>query len=523
MNPSRSSVVSGDSESGGKRRDELRSELDRVHELALRRPGMCAAAAERDPHLEGGERLDLELAEAGAVERVRRLGAELLEVEVVGSAPDLLVDRERNAHRRARLGRLDEIRDAAMISATPALSSAPSSVVPSLVTMSCPMRTASACSSAGSITWLGSPGSVIAPACVVLVHDRGDAGPRRLGRRVDVGDQADHRRAVGARQGGKDVAVLGQLDVVETDLGELGDEEPGEIELLGGARDRLPSPPAPGCRSGRSGGTARARRPTSSAASGDENGALPKIGEVAIERGSSLDPERKVRSRDALVRRVDVRLVEGEPGEHGRDAARCERRDERDRSAGANEQGPNPEGLLERVEPENDGRSIRWDQAGWRGREQRDLELRPGRCSVAQERLEGGQRSRPDPGRRRAGSRRSPRPRRRSPSSGGSASLPGSRARRPRARPRSGRRTLPPQRHRRATSRLRRSRRGRREGSPTRPAPRRKAARCRPAARRAADRHAGARPRASASAHASRSATRRRTCPSEDRDSRCGP
>ena len=74
-------------------------------------PGMGAAAPDRDAHLAGRERLDLELAEARAVERVGGLGAERLDVEVLGAAPDLLVDRERDPHRRPRLRRLAEVGD----------------------------------------------------------------------------------------------------------------------------------------------------------------------------------------------------------------------------------------------------------------------------------------------------------------------------------------------------------------------------------------------------------------------------
>ena len=58
--------------------------------------------ANRHAHRLGGERLDLELAEPGAVERVRDVGAERVEVEVLGAATHLLVDRERDADRRAR-------------------------------------------------------------------------------------------------------------------------------------------------------------------------------------------------------------------------------------------------------------------------------------------------------------------------------------------------------------------------------------------------------------------------------------
>ena len=72
---------------------------------------MSSSTAKGDPHLVRRERLDLELTDPGAVERVRRFGSELLEIEVVGSAPDLLVDGERNAHRGPRLGCADEVGD----------------------------------------------------------------------------------------------------------------------------------------------------------------------------------------------------------------------------------------------------------------------------------------------------------------------------------------------------------------------------------------------------------------------------
>ena len=51
-------------------------------------------------HRRSGERLHLELAEIRAVERVGDVGAERVEVEVLGAATDLLVDREGDANRR---------------------------------------------------------------------------------------------------------------------------------------------------------------------------------------------------------------------------------------------------------------------------------------------------------------------------------------------------------------------------------------------------------------------------------------
>ena len=63
---------------------------------------MHADAGDREDELVGGERLRLDLSQPGPVERVREVGAECREVEVIGAAPDLLVDRERDTRRRPR-------------------------------------------------------------------------------------------------------------------------------------------------------------------------------------------------------------------------------------------------------------------------------------------------------------------------------------------------------------------------------------------------------------------------------------
>ena len=75
-------------------------------------------------------------------------------------------------------------------------------------------------------------------AAVALVHLRLDALCRRVGAHVHVSAQADCG-AGRARQRREDVAVPGQLDVVEADLAQLLGEEPREVELLRRARIRV--------------------------------------------------------------------------------------------------------------------------------------------------------------------------------------------------------------------------------------------------------------------------------------------
>ena len=88
-----------------------------------------------------------------------------------------------------------------MISATPALSSAPSSVSPLVVTTSWPALAASS----GIAGWIEpSPGARKGDhaAVVVAVDDRLDPRAGSLGTGVDVRDQADGRaRVIGARGG----------------------------------------------------------------------------------------------------------------------------------------------------------------------------------------------------------------------------------------------------------------------------------------------------------------------------------
>ena len=88
---------------GRKARDEPRRELDRVHEHALRR----ARDGRRRPwnvtFSSTAEKVSFSISPTTcAVERVGEVGAEAVEVEVVGAVADLLVDREADPRSRPR-------------------------------------------------------------------------------------------------------------------------------------------------------------------------------------------------------------------------------------------------------------------------------------------------------------------------------------------------------------------------------------------------------------------------------------
>ena len=125
----------------GRRSMKRRRQPDRVDHPPLRVSGMGVEAAEGHGHRVRREALVFELAAAAAVERVGADGAEPCDVEVIGAAADLLVRRERRSGSGpcGISGWRIRYSAAVTISATPALSSAPSSVRPDAVTMSLPM------------------------------------------------------------------------------------------------------------------------------------------------------------------------------------------------------------------------------------------------------------------------------------------------------------------------------------------------------------------------------------------------
>ena len=122
-------------------RDDIASDPDGVFHLAVGEARMDRHAFDRDLNRIGREALVLDRAGGLAVHRIAEIGAELLEIDLVDPAADLLVGGEEDADRAVPTsGLLIKNSAAAMISAMPALSSAPSSVVPSEVTMSWPTR-----------------------------------------------------------------------------------------------------------------------------------------------------------------------------------------------------------------------------------------------------------------------------------------------------------------------------------------------------------------------------------------------
>ena len=103
-------------------RDKRRSQPQRVDELALCGTGVYADTGESDRKLDCAEGFVFDLAHRRAIKRVREVGFEAREIEVVGTASDLLVDREPDPRRRpSKLGVRDEIGDRGHVVGSPRL------------------------------------------------------------------------------------------------------------------------------------------------------------------------------------------------------------------------------------------------------------------------------------------------------------------------------------------------------------------------------------------------------------------
>jgi hypothetical protein len=160
---------------------------------------------------------------------------------VVDAAPDLLVDVKPTRIGACSIsGCAARYATAPMISATPALSSAPSSVVPSVVTMSCPTRAARIGFSAARSTLSGSRGRTMS----LPSHSRTTCGSTLAPDSswlVSICAIRPHGRPGGARERREHVPVLCQLGVLEPELVQLSFEQGPEVALLRGARVRLES------------------------------------------------------------------------------------------------------------------------------------------------------------------------------------------------------------------------------------------------------------------------------------------
>ena len=120
--------------------------------------------------------------------------------------------------------------------AMPALSSAPSSVVPLAVTMSSPILRARYGDCCGGEREVGRVGEGDGAAVVAAVDDRADAGRVELRCGVDMGEERDRRGRGRAGDGGEHGAIVGDADVGRADRGELVAEEVEKVELACGAR-----------------------------------------------------------------------------------------------------------------------------------------------------------------------------------------------------------------------------------------------------------------------------------------------
>jgi hypothetical protein len=220
------------------RGDEVRGEADRVDEDVLRVAGVHGAPPEPHARLERRERLVLDLARGAAVERVRDLRPERLEVDVVDAVTDLLVRGEHDAHRAARdLGVADEVPDGGhdlgdaglVVRAEQRGAVAGDELVTGVVRELRPLD---------RVEHLLGVARKRVRAALVVEHLRLHVLAAHVGRGVDVRDEADRRRVRVPGQRAVDDPVLGELRL-EAELLELRHEHAREVELPFRARRRF--------------------------------------------------------------------------------------------------------------------------------------------------------------------------------------------------------------------------------------------------------------------------------------------
>ena len=246
---------------GRERGEDPARERRGVHELAGGEARVHVDAVDDQVGAGGRERLVLELPDGGAVERVGAARPEALDVEQRGALPHLLVGREADADRRPRQLRVGgEVGDRGhdlgharlVVGAEQRVAARGDDVVPDGVAqLGHPLRVEHGAAARQRDD----------PAVVVAVHERLDPGAGLVRARVEVREQADHRRALdGGRQRGEDVAVVVLLRVGEPDPAQLRPRASGPARAGPGCSGSPRGRGRTACRRGRSGAGGRGRR-----------------------------------------------------------------------------------------------------------------------------------------------------------------------------------------------------------------------------------------------------------------------
>ena len=207
--------------------DELGCELHRVDELALRRARMHESpriVTRTEPRRTSPSRARRDPSRRACTRRRRRRPRDRSPRAPRPTSSSTVNATRIGARRRSSVRA--RYATAAMISAIPALSSAPRSVVPSLVTMSWPTRTARAGSASGSRTCRGSPGSAIASPAHASWTIGDTSAPVTSGVVSTWAISPTTGAPVVAGKRREDGVSLVQLGIDEPDLPQLVDEQP---------------------------------------------------------------------------------------------------------------------------------------------------------------------------------------------------------------------------------------------------------------------------------------------------------
>ena len=224
---------------GRQRGDQFGGYAGGVDHLVLGIAGMDADAGDVETGRGGIEVLEFEFANLAAVHGVGPFAAEALDVELVGAEADLFVGIEAYADGAVLdFGVLDEVDhglhdlgDAGLVVGTEQGVSVGDDEVFALVCPELGELCGRECDALGSVE-----GDV--PAVIGTDDARSHVGTRAVGACVHVGDEADGGDAfvcVG-RQGGVEITLVREFDVIEADFFKLAFEEAGKDHLTRRAR-----------------------------------------------------------------------------------------------------------------------------------------------------------------------------------------------------------------------------------------------------------------------------------------------